>query len=99
MGGCEGANGDEGKGNAASVEPLLGEVIQGHTCERGTNRNAGQKEHRQRGTGWWDLTKLREQNGKFQVLFEARKRGLSGSRRRELKKPKWGASRKVRTPL
>jgi len=99
MGGNEGASGDEGKGNVTSVEPLLGEVKQGHICERGTNRNADQKEHRQRGTGWWDLTKLREQNGKFQVLIEARQRGLSGSRRRESNKPKWGASRKVRTPL
>lgn len=42
----KGASGDEGKGNATSVKPHLEGVRQGHICERGTNRNAGQKEHR-----------------------------------------------------
>ena len=46
MGGCEGADGDEGKGNAASAELQLEGAKQGHICERGTNRNADQKENR-----------------------------------------------------
>jgi hypothetical protein len=75
-GGIKGVDGDEGKGNVAAGKPLLGEVEQGRICERGYVRNADQKEHRQRGSGWWDLTKLRKQNGKFQVLNEARTRGL-----------------------
>ena len=44
-GGREGPGGDEGKGNATSAKPHSRGVEQGHICERGTSRNADQKEH------------------------------------------------------
>eukprot|EP01025_Chloroclados_australasicus_P015820 TRINITY_DN1765_c0_g1_i3.p3 TRINITY_DN1765_c0_g1~~TRINITY_DN1765_c0_g1_i3.p3 ORF type:complete len:110 (-),score=9.87 TRINITY_DN1765_c0_g1_i3:32-361(-) len=48
MGGAKETAGDEGEGNAMSAERQLEGGRQGHTYERGTSRNVGQKEHRQR---------------------------------------------------
>lgn len=46
MGGAKETGGDEGEGNAMSAERQLEGGTQGHTYERGTSRNVGQKEHR-----------------------------------------------------